>query len=127
MKYAISIFCLAASVYAGAAPGGNAAAESPADQLARLQAQRTINRVRVDVAKQEAELRDAGKSATAAAQPGPGAAPPPPSPAGARKKAAEPEAAPAPVVVSISAVGDQASAVVVAGGLRRGRVPGPGG
>ncbi|ALT76540.1 hypothetical protein AT984_04360 [Paucibacter sp. KCTC 42545] len=92
--------------------GGVSATETAADKLAALQAQRALNKVRLDVAKQEAEIVEANQKKGAASPPP--AAPPPRSPSNSA-----PVEMPAPSLVSITSVGEQVSATVISAGIRK--------
>lgn len=89
-----------------------APAETQAEKLANLQAQKALNKLRLDVARQEADIAEAkGKSGAmmpAAVAPAPVAA-----------KLPKPVDLPPPSLVSISSVGDRITAIVINGGMRK--------
>lgn len=125
MKKTLCVLLLAVSASSWAAPaaGSAAQAKTPADTLAELEAARAIAKARVDVAKQEAELANVRKepAGSGTATPPPGS-PPPAKPAQrgkAQGTAPAGEAGPLPLVVSMAGIGDQFTAEVVVGDVRR--------
>lgn len=128
MKKSLCVLLLVSCVASWAAPssGTASAAKSPAELLAELEAARAVAKARVDVAKQEAELAAVKKEhgGSGSATPPPGS--PPPSRAAQPGKAASAANAGSvyvpgslPVVVSMSGVGDQFTAEVSLGDVRR--------
>jgi type IV pilus biogenesis protein PilP len=86
--------------------------ETQAEKLANLQAQKALGKLRLEVARQEAEIAEAkgksGASFSATAPAAPVVTKPP-----------KPVDLPPPALVSISSVGDKITAIVLNGGMRK--------
>lgn len=94
--------------------------QTPAEKLADLQQRRALNRVRVEIAKQEEELSNTrkGQSAAAPAVPSTYSAPPPRPGMGGIPDSGM------PTLLSLTAVGDHVTATVAQGSLRVAVKPG---
>lgn len=107
----LALVALAVSTSTWAAQPVAVPAETQSEKLAALQAQKALNKLRLEVARQEAEIAEA-KSKTSNATP-------PTAQATVAAKPPKPVEVPPPALLSISSVGDKITATVLNAGMRK--------